>query len=150
MNSFTTASDAAVWSNLVGYIDQIDRLHPFMTVKETCEFAWRCRTGGTHRTPLVGKGEEIDAEIKKIDEALLIVNNVLIGLGLARVQDTFVGDQETVRGVSGGEKRRVTVAEMAVTAFPVLCADEISTGLDGKLIPDCFISSKDRIFVSNT
>ena len=52
--------------------------------------------------------------------------------------------------MSGGEKRRVTVAEMGVTQFPVLCADEISTGLDGKLIPDCFISSEDRIFVSNT
>jgi hypothetical protein len=30
------------------------------------------------------------------------------GLGLARVRDTFVGDQETVRGVSGGEKVSLT------------------------------------------
>jgi ABC-type multidrug transport system ATPase subunit len=135
MNKFTTISKDVAWSNLVGYIDQIDRLHPWLTVKETCEFAWRCRSGGSHRTPLYGKGEEIDAEVKKMDEALLVVNHVLIGLGLARVQDTFVGDQENVRGVSGGEKRRVTVAEMGVTNFPVLCADEISTGLDGKLIP---------------
>jgi ABC-type proline/glycine betaine transport system ATPase subunit len=43
---------------------------------------------------------------------------------------TFVGDQNTVRGVSGGEKKRVTVAEMLVVNTPVICCDEISTGLD--------------------
>jgi ABC-type multidrug transport system ATPase subunit len=77
LNKFTTTSEDVQWSNLVGYIDQIDRLHPWMTVMETCEFAWRCRSGGTHRTPLYGKGEEIDAEIKKLDESLHIVNNVV-------------------------------------------------------------------------
>lgn len=77
LNRITTTSEDVEWSNLVGYIDQIDRLHPWMTVKETCEFAWRCRSGGTHRTPLVGKGEEIDAEIKKLDESLDVVNNVV-------------------------------------------------------------------------
>ena len=55
-------------------------------------------------------------------------------LGLTRVKDTFVGDQQTVRGVSGGEKKRVTVGEMSVGFFPVLCMDEISTGLDGTFI----------------
>jgi energy-coupling factor transporter ATP-binding protein EcfA2 len=41
-----------------------------------------------------------------------------------------VGDQKTVRGVSGGEKKRVTVAEMLITSTPIICCDEISTGLD--------------------
>ena len=36
----------------------------------------------------------------------------------------------TLKGVSGGEKRRVTLGEMLVTGSQVLCADEISTGLD--------------------
>lgn len=44
----------------------------------------------------------------------------------------FTGDQTTVRGVSGGEKKRVTVAELAVARVPIMCCDEISTGLDGK------------------
>ena len=35
-------------------------------------------------------------------------------------------------GVSGGERKCVTVAEVAVTLVPILCCDEISTGLDGK------------------
>jgi ABC-type lipoprotein export system ATPase subunit len=130
INNITPDSDI-IWSNLVGYIDQIDRLHPFLTVFETCEFAWRCRSAGTHKRPLHGDSEAVNAEVKKMDDALFLVHKVLQGLGLTRVSDTFVGDQETVRGVSGGEKKRVTVAEMAVCGFSVLCADEISTGLDG-------------------
>jgi ABC-type multidrug transport system ATPase subunit len=43
-----------------------------------------------------------------------------------------VGDQENVRGISGGEKKRVTVAEMLCVGSPIICCDEISTGLDGK------------------
>lgn len=130
LNNFSSKSEHIVWSNLVGYIDQIDRLHPYLTVRETCDFAWRCRSGGTHRTPFMGKGPEVDAEIERLDKALFVVTTVLEGLGLTRVSNTFVGDQQTVRGVSGGEKKRVTVAEMNVAQHPVLCMDEISTGLD--------------------
>jgi ABC-type multidrug transport system ATPase subunit len=129
--STVTANDPGVyWSNLVGYIDQIDRLHPYLTVQETAEFAWRCRTGGTHRRPYFGTGPEIDALIAQLDAQLVTVNKILDVLGLSRVHDTFVGDASTVRGVSGGEKKRVTVAEMLVMTAPVLCCDEISTGLD--------------------
>ena len=50
-------------------------------------------------------------------------------LGLGNVLDTFVGD-ETLRGVSGGEKKRVTTAEVMVGPQGALFMDEISTGLD--------------------
>jgi ABC-type multidrug transport system ATPase subunit len=46
-----------------------------------------------------------------MDKEMTAVNKILEILGLSRVKDTFVGDQTTVRGVSGGEKKRVTVAE---------------------------------------
>jgi ABC-type lipoprotein export system ATPase subunit len=133
LNKFGPKSEEIVWSNLVGYIDQIDRLHPNLTVKETCEFAWRCRTGGSHRLPMMPINDPgVDEEVKRLDESLYAVNAVLEGMGLARVKDTFVGDEQKVRGVSGGEKKRVTVSEMIVGGFPVLCMDEISTGLDGR------------------
>lgn len=96
------------------------------------KFAWKCRSGGTHRTPLHGDGPEVDATIKNMDDGMYRVMVILEAMGLTRVKDTFVGDQETVRGVSGGEKKRVTVGEMSVGDFPILCMDEISTGLDGK------------------
>ncbi len=50
-------------------------------------------------------------------------------LGLGNVLDTFVGD-ETLRGVSGGEKKRVTTAEVMVGPQWAIFMDEISTGLD--------------------
>jgi ABC-type multidrug transport system ATPase subunit len=125
-----------VWTNLVSLIDQIDRLHPFLTVFETCKFAWLCRTGGTHRKPFWGEGEEVEETIKKLDEEFQLVNKVLEAVGLTRVKDTFVGGEGIVRGVSGGEKKRVTVAEMLCIGTPVICCDEISTGLDGMFICD--------------
>jgi ABC-type multidrug transport system ATPase subunit len=39
---------------------------------------------------------------------------ILDAVGLTRVKDTFVGGEGIVRGVSGGEKKRVTVAENAL------------------------------------
>lgn len=119
-----------IWTNCVGYIDQIDRLHPFLTVFESLKFAWLCRSGGTHRKPFYGEGEDVDKVIEKMDADLHAVHKIMDAVGLTRVKDTFVGDQMAVRGVSGGEKKRVTVAEMLVTGTPVLCCDEISTGLD--------------------
>lgn len=50
-------------------------------------------------------------------------------LGLQNVADTFVGD-ESLRGVSGGEKKRVTTAEILVGSQWAIFMDEISTGLD--------------------
>lgn len=123
-------SSSVKWPSLVAFMDQIDRLHPYLTVFETCEFAWRCRMASTHKRPWMGTSPEIQTEIDTMDTNLHIVHVVLEALGLTRVKDTFVGDQDRVRGVSGGEKRRVTVAEMLCIGTPVLCGDEISTGLD--------------------
>jgi ABC-type multidrug transport system ATPase subunit len=50
-------------------------------------------------------------------------------LGLSHVADTFVGN-ESLRGVSGGERKRVTSAEVLVGPQWALFMDEISTGLD--------------------
>jgi ABC-type multidrug transport system ATPase subunit len=77
--------------------------------------------------------EEILALIRKLDQEHWAVEIVLEGMGLTRVKDTFVGDTTTVRGVSGGERKRVTVAELLGTRVPIMCCDEISTGLDGTL-----------------
>jgi len=112
-----TPGKGTYWSNVVSYIDQIDRIHPYMTVKEVCEFAWKCGSGGTHRKVFHGEGADVDEAIAQMDEQMMIVMRVLDVLGLARVKDTFVGDQTTVRGVSGGEKKRVTLAEMLVVSW---------------------------------
>jgi hypothetical protein len=33
------------YKNIVSYVDQIDRLHGFLTVKETIDFAYQCCYG---------------------------------------------------------------------------------------------------------
>ncbi|CAN0858781.1 ABC transporter G family member 29 [Linum grandiflorum] len=50
-------------------------------------------------------------------------------LGLDICKDTIVGD-DMIRGISGGQKKRVTTGEMIVGPTKTLFMDEISTGLD--------------------
>jgi ABC-type multidrug transport system ATPase subunit/ABC-type multidrug transport system permease subunit len=49
--------------------------------------------------------------------------------GLRHARDTKVGD-DFVRGVSGGERKRVSIAEMAVTRAPIAAWDNSTKGLD--------------------
>ncbi|EPS57864.1 hypothetical protein M569_16953, partial [Genlisea aurea] len=63
------------------------------------------------------------------DEASVVTDYVLKVLGLDICADTLVGD-EMIRGISGGQKKRVTTGEMLVGPTKVLFMDEISTGLD--------------------
>uniref|UniRef100_A0A3Q7GZ29 ABC transporter domain-containing protein n=1 Tax=Solanum lycopersicum TaxID=4081 RepID=A0A3Q7GZ29_SOLLC len=50
-------------------------------------------------------------------------------LGLDICADTLVGD-EMLKGISGGQKKRLTTGELLMGAPRVLLMDEISTGLD--------------------
>ncbi|KAE8684728.1 ABC transporter G family member 29 [Hibiscus syriacus] len=62
-------------------------------------------------------------------ESSLITDYTLKLLGLDICKDTIVRD-EMHRGVSGGQKKRVTTGEMIVGPTKTLFMDEISTGLD--------------------
>lgn len=73
--------------------------------------------------------EEFDRFVKDIFGTPLKVDAVIKFLGLTRCQNTMAGDFMT-RGISGGEKKRLTAAEMLVGPTSLLVMDEISTGLD--------------------
>lgn len=114
VNGVNSKDTNIVWSNIVSYVDQIERLHGYLTVKETIEFAWNCRWGGTHRGPFWPKNNpDADELMMKLDKEkpIWMVDLIMRAVGIKRVQDTYVGN-ERVRGVSGGEKKRVSVAEM--------------------------------------
>lgn len=115
-----------------------------MTVRETLDFSGRCLGVGprykllteilkTEKEAVTKLDPNIDAFMNASTfsgrETNLITDYVLKILGLETCADTMVGDQMR-RGISGGEKKRVTTGEMLVGPANVFYMDEISTGLD--------------------
>lgn len=102
-------SDEFFIKNAFAYIDQLDKHAPRLTVEETFDFAYQCSTGGKFIRQEVP--DEIKSIMEKADQENLATRLVLAGLGLTEVKDTYVGDTD-IRGVSGGQRRRVTVGEV--------------------------------------
>ncbi|KAG9129438.1 hypothetical protein Leryth_023971 [Lithospermum erythrorhizon] len=69
------------------------------------------------------------AAATRYQEASVVTDYILKILGLEVCADTMVGDQ-MLRGISGGQKKRVTTGELLVGPATALFMDEISTGLD--------------------
>ncbi|CAI9114209.1 OLC1v1014873C1 [Oldenlandia corymbosa var. corymbosa] len=126
------------------YISQNDVHVGEMTVKETLDFSARCLGVGSRYELLAELARrERDAGIlpeAEVDffmkatavegaESSLITDYTLRILGLDVCRDTIVGDDMN-RGISGGQKKRVTTGEMIVGPTKTLFMDEISTGLD--------------------
>ncbi|KAM7496878.1 hypothetical protein LguiA_021292 [Lonicera macranthoides] len=126
------------------YISQSDLHYGEMTVRETMDFSGRCLGVGTRYDMLaelsrrekeegIKPDPEIDAFMKATamsgQETSLVTDYVLKILGLDICADTMVGD-DMRRGISGGQKKRVTTGEMLVGPAKALFMDEISTGLD--------------------
>ncbi|CAO2839378.1 unnamed protein product [Amaranthus hypochondriacus] len=115
-----------------------------ITVRETVDFSGRCLGVGNRRVLLnqvltkekeagIKPDPEIDAFMKATaiqgQESSLNTDYVLKILSLDLCADTIVGD-DMRRGISGGEKKRLTIGEMLVGPSKVLLMDDISTGLD--------------------
>ncbi|KAK7372089.1 hypothetical protein VNO80_05458 [Phaseolus coccineus] len=127
------------------YISQTDDHVAELTVRECLDFAARCQgaeEGFAAYTSELGRLEkernvrpsaEVDAFMKasSVGGKKHSVNTdyVLKVLGLDVCSETIVGN-DMMRGVSGGQKKRVTTGEMIVGPRKTLFMDEISTGLD--------------------
>ena len=109
---------------LANYTEQLDNHLPFLTVRETLTFAWS-NTTVQPSAALLGSPEAAAAAEQKVDEVIAL-------LKLGGCQHTLIGN-EFLRGVSGGEKKRVTIGETLVSDARLLCMDEISTGLDASV-----------------
>ncbi|KAF2323287.1 hypothetical protein GH714_034462 [Hevea brasiliensis] len=136
--------DEFIPQRTAAYISQHDLHIGEMTVRETLAFSARCQGVGSRYDLLAELSRrEIAANIKPdadIDvfmkaaategqEANVITDYILKVLGLEICADTMVGD-EMLRGISGGQRKRVTTGEMLVGPALALFMDEISTGLD--------------------
>ena len=69
-------------------------------------------------------------------------------LGLDICADTMVGD-EMLRGISGGQRKRVTTGEMLVGPANALFMDEISTGLDSSTTFQIVSSLRQYVHILN-
>ncbi|GLT71132.1 hypothetical protein SLA2020_431730 [Shorea laevis] len=126
------------------YISQNDVHLGDLTVKETLDYSARFQGVGSRydlltelarreKAAAIFPNPEVDLFMKAIAmegaESNLIVDYTLKLLGLDICKDILVGD-EMKRGISGGQKKRVTTGEMIVGPTKTLFMDEISTGLD--------------------
>lgn len=125
------------------YIGQHDLHIGEMTVRETLAFSARCQGVGTRYDMLtelsrrekeanIKPDPDIDVYMKAISvegQESVVTDYILKILGLDICADTMVGDA-MIRGISGGQKKRVTTGEMLVGPAKALFMDEISTGLD--------------------
>ncbi|XP_045794552.1 pleiotropic drug resistance protein 1-like [Trifolium pratense] len=137
MNEFVPQRTAA-------YVSQNDLHIGELTVRETLEFSARFQGVGLRYDMLeeVSRREkerniipdpDIDVFMKAIatagQKSNLVIDYYLKILGLETCADTVVGNA-MLRGVSGGQRKRVTTGEMLVGTAKALFMDEISTGLD--------------------
>ncbi|KAK8584752.1 hypothetical protein V6N13_138701 [Hibiscus sabdariffa] len=131
MNDFVAQRTAA-------YIGQNDIHTPELTVRETIAFSARCQG--------VGPRYEMLAELARREKAANIkpdpdIDVFMKMLGLEVCADTLVGD-EMIRGVSGGQRKRVTTGEMLAGPAKLLLMDEVST----VLFANCgYVLSRDEV-----
>lgn len=104
----------------VVYNQEVDKHFPHLTVGQTLEHAAALRTP-SHRVK----------DISRKDFAKHITQVTMAVFGLSHTYNTKVGD-DFVRGVSGGERKRVSIAEMALSAAPLAAWDNSTRGLDSK------------------
>lgn len=94
------------------FVEQEDALLGVLTVRETVAYALRLHLPMLSRTTVASR-----------------VDRVLAALGLQSCADQIIGTPIS-RGISGGQKRRVTAACAMVTFPRILFLDEVTSGLD--------------------
>ncbi|RWR96557.1 pleiotropic drug resistance protein 3-like protein isoform X1 [Cinnamomum micranthum f. kanehirae] len=126
------------------YVSQHDLHIPELTVRETLDFSARCQGSGRRADLLVElekrekeagivPDSDLDAYMKAISiggaERTPETDYILKVLGLETCSDVIIGDAMK-RGISGGEKKRLTLGEMIIGPSRAFFMDEISNGLD--------------------
>ncbi|KAI7731693.1 LOW QUALITY PROTEIN: hypothetical protein M8C21_022446, partial [Ambrosia artemisiifolia] len=96
-----------------GFVSQDDVLYPHLTVTETLVF-----------TALLRLPNSLTSQ-QKIRHAEDVINQ----LGLTRCKNSIIGGQ-SLRGVSGGERKRVSIGQEMLINPSLLLLDEPTSGLD--------------------
>ena len=115
---------------LCGLISQGDVHFANLTVRETFKFALESSVADP-------------ALLDDVDPKLLAwhrrkVDLLLSVLGMHECADTIAGNA-VIRGISGGQKKRLTIGEFMITNARVLLLDEPTTGLDAAVARDIMV-----------
>ncbi|KAI7907656.1 ABC-2 type transporter-domain-containing protein [Cokeromyces recurvatus] len=102
----------------VCYNEEEDLHYPTLTCKQTLTFALK------NKTP--GKRFQGESKGEFINKVLYLIGNML---GLTKQMNTMVGNA-FVRGLSGGERKRLSIAEQMTTRSSINCWDCSTRGLD--------------------
>lgn len=100
------------------YTAEVDHHFPHLTVGDTLYFAARARCP-----------KNIPDGVTRREYAEHLRDVTMATFGISHTINTRVGD-DFVRGVSGGERKRVTIAEAAIGYAPLQCWDNSTRGLD--------------------
>ncbi|KAI0598853.1 ABC transporter [Biscogniauxia sp. FL1348] len=113
------ASEAKKYEGQIVMNTEEELFFPTLTVGQTLDFATRLKI--PHKLPNgVASAEEYRAESRSF---------LLRSMGIEHTHDTKIGN-EFVRGVSGGERKRVSIIECMATRASVFCWDNSTRGLD--------------------
>lgn len=104
---------AAEYKRVIGFVDQEDHLMDTLTVYETILYS-----------ALLRLPANMPIEAKKFR-----VQETMMELGISAIANRKIGKAGS-RGISGGEKRRVSIACELVTSPSILFLDEPTSGLD--------------------
>uniref|UniRef100_A0A6N2LVM3 ABC transporter domain-containing protein n=1 Tax=Salix viminalis TaxID=40686 RepID=A0A6N2LVM3_SALVM len=96
-----------------GFVSQDDILYPHLTVRETLVFCSLLR---------------LPKSLSK-QEKTLVAESAISELGLTKCENTIIGNGFT-RGISGGERKRVSIAHEMLINPSLLILDEPTSGLD--------------------
>jgi ABC-type multidrug transport system ATPase subunit len=99
------------YKSMIGFVPQDDILIDSMTVRETFDFS-----------------ASLTLDLKA-EERAQVVQDMIEELALTGCSESLVGGT-IIRGISGGEKKRVSIGVELIFNPPILFLDEPTTGLD--------------------
>lgn len=104
----------AGFQRMCGYVTQDAPFFDSLTVRETLMYAARLR---------------LPESVPRVEKERL-VDTIISELGLGSCANTFVGKAAEPGGISGGERRRLTLGmELTFNPYLLMC-DEVTSGLD--------------------
>ncbi|RIB11357.1 ABC transporter-domain-containing protein [Gigaspora rosea] len=109
MNGHRSTEDL---KRFIAYCTQEDVFFPHLTVRETLTYTSRLRL--PREAPISAKLEQVE--------------NIIQALNLSKCSNTKIGDIR-FRGISDGERKRVSIANELLTDPSVILLDEPTSGL---------------------